>query len=133
MMLLQASQSRAPDDDEDMIDYVNSLREGILEAYTGIIQGLNDGKKVNLLQPYCEAIMGFLENLTHDPNINYSVTSGAIGVLGDLTNTLGRQVPGLLERQFVGTLLQKGHDTGNQTVVELVRWTNNNLQRLKQM
>ena len=38
MMLLQASQTRAPDDDEDLIDFVNTLREGILEAYTGIIQ-----------------------------------------------------------------------------------------------
>ena len=30
MMLLQAAQNRAPDDDDDPIDYVNMLREGIL-------------------------------------------------------------------------------------------------------
>jgi importin subunit beta-1 len=30
MMLLQAAQNRAPDDNDDPIDYVNMLREGIL-------------------------------------------------------------------------------------------------------
>ena len=28
-----------------MIDYVMSLREGILEAYVGIVQGLKSGDK----------------------------------------------------------------------------------------
>jgi len=129
MMLLQASQSRAPDDDEDMIDYVNTLREGILEAYTGIIQGLNDGKKVNLIQPYSEAIMGFLENLTHDQNIDDAVLSGAIGVLGDLSKCLGNQVPNV-RKPFVQMLLQKGHNTGDQSTMELVNWTNENIKSL---
>ena len=129
MMLLQASQSRAPDDDEDMIDYVNTLREGILEAYTGIIQGLNDGNKVNLIQPYSEAIMGFLENVSHDQNIDDAVLSGAIGVLGDLTKCLGNQVPNV-RKPFVMQLLKKGHETGDQATIDLVNWTNGNIQSL---
>ncbi len=31
--------------DFDMIDYVNELREGCLEAYTGIVQGLKGDNK----------------------------------------------------------------------------------------
>lgn len=99
MMLLQASQTRAPDDDEDLIDFVNTLREGILEAYTGIIQGLDEGGKVQLIVPYGEAIMGFLENITHDPNKDDEVINGAIGVLGDLTDSLREQVPGLTTKK----------------------------------
>jgi importin subunit beta-1 len=38
MMLQQAGLVNITTDDDDLIDYVNSLREAILEAYTGIIQ-----------------------------------------------------------------------------------------------
>jgi importin subunit beta-1 len=82
MMLLQASGTQAPDDDEEMIDYINTLREGILEAYTGIVQGLKDGNKVEILLPYIEAIFGFIELLHNDQNKDNSVLSKAIGLTG---------------------------------------------------
>ena len=121
MMLLQASQTRAPDDDEDLIDFVNTLREGILEAYSGIIQGLDDGGKVQLILPYCEAVMSFLETVTHDPNKDDEVISGAIGVLGDLTDCLKTQVPGLTNKKFVDTLLQEGNASGEEKIINLAQ------------
>ena len=40
--------------DFDMVDYVNELREGCLEAYTGIVQGLKgeDKNQINRTQEY---------------------------------------------------------------------------------
>lgn len=37
--------------DYDMVDYLNELREGCLEAYTGIIQGLK-GDQENVHREY---------------------------------------------------------------------------------
>lgn len=37
--------------DYDMVDYLNELREGCLEAYTGIIQGLK-GDQENVHRKY---------------------------------------------------------------------------------
>ena len=41
VMLQQAAEVNIETDDEDLIDYINGLREAILEAYTGILQVLN--------------------------------------------------------------------------------------------
>ena len=82
MMLLQASTTTAPEDDEEMIDYINILREGILEAYTGIVQGLKDCNRADLVLPYVEAIMGFLELINADENKDPTVLNKAIGLVG---------------------------------------------------
>ena len=82
MMLFQASQTRAPEDDDELIEYVNCLREGILEAYTGIVQGLKDGGKAAALMPYTEAIFGFLEVLSQDETRDIEVLGKAVGLLG---------------------------------------------------
>ena len=66
MLLLQASTIRATSDDEDMIDYINMLRESILEAYTGIIQGLKEGNRIDLFQPYVQSVLEFLQQIAMD-------------------------------------------------------------------
>ena len=48
-MLAQASETEVPDRDDGLIEYLNELRETVLEAYTGIVNGLSDGQKANLL------------------------------------------------------------------------------------
>jgi len=35
-----AGEVNTNDDDEELVDYINSLREAILETYTGIVQVL---------------------------------------------------------------------------------------------
>ena len=69
--------------DYDMVDYVNSLREGILEAYTGIVQGLKADGKSALLVPYLESVFKLLHAIAMDStNRTDAVTRGAIGLLG---------------------------------------------------
>ena len=82
MMLMQASQTTAPEEDDELIDFVNQLREGVLEAYTGIIQGLKDAGRVELMAVYVAPIMGFLEMLANDESPDYEVLSKAAGLLG---------------------------------------------------
>ena len=82
MMMMQASQTRAPDDDDDFIEYVNQLREGVLEAYTGITQGLADGNKINLLLPYAEPIFQLMELISNEGHYDMAVLSKCIGLIG---------------------------------------------------
>jgi importin subunit beta-1 len=52
-IMQQAAATRVPPDDEDLVDYLNELREGIFEAFSGIIQGLRTDNKGTALLFLC--------------------------------------------------------------------------------
>jgi len=122
MMMMQASQTRASEDDEDLIEYVNILRDGILEAYSGIIQGLKDGGKVDLLYPYIEAIMGFLEMVANDGHHDVAVLNRAIGVVGDLGSCIGVRMASYVNKPYVQILFQEGQSCGDEQVKGTTVW-----------
>ncbi|KAL3822557.1 hypothetical protein ACHAXA_007668 [Cyclostephanos tholiformis] len=132
MMLLQAAQTRAPDDDDDLIDYVNLLREGILEAYTGIVQGLKDGNRTDLLLPYVDAILSFLEMLASDRKNDYDneVLGKAVGLVGDIASSFGVHIKEQIRQPYVMELLKEGRATGDPTIVETCDWASTIVQQI---
>mmetsp|Transcript_47014 Transcript_47014/g.56853 ORF Transcript_47014/g.56853 Transcript_47014/m.56853 type:complete len:869 (-) Transcript_47014:375-2981(-) len=122
MMLMQASQTRAPEDDEELVEYVNTLREGILEAYTGIIQGMKDGGRVEVLVPYVDAIFRFLEMLSNDGNHDIPVLGRAIGLIGDLASSMGPRTTPFLTNPYVQALFQEGLSSGDGSVMDTTNW-----------
>lgn len=77
-------------DDDDMVEHINNLRESILDAYTGIVQGLAaDSKQQLLMQPtYLQPLVSLLMAIAADPHSEESVIKRAIGLVGDLGNHL---------------------------------------------
>ena len=76
IMLVQASATKVDDNNDELVEFLNELREGVLDAYTGILNGLEDGgKQVMLLQPtnFVEKIMQFLEKVAADENTDETV------------------------------------------------------------
>ena len=115
-VLGQASQMTTPDDtDYEMLDYINSLREGIAEAYVGIVSGLRADNRVDLLTPHIESILQFVK-LVHDSPYerSESLLRGAIGLLGDLASAFPNkelQVP--LSQSWVPELVKQARAKGN--------------------
>lgn len=73
--------------DFDMLDYLNELREGIFEAYTGIIQGLKgDGATPNpdiqLLEPHVPFIIQFITMVACDTDRAESNIAACAGLIG---------------------------------------------------
>ena len=108
--------------------YLNSLRESILEAYTGIVQGLNDGAKAPLIVPCLEPIFLFLSKILRDHTernlVDASVLQAAIGMLGDLTHALGRDIYSFVARPEVAKLLEEGASASSSDGMrQIVAWT----------
>ncbi|RQM28577.1 hypothetical protein B5M09_007912, partial [Aphanomyces astaci] len=106
-MLLQAAQAcvAVQVDDEDAVEYLNQLRESILEAFTGILQGLSSHNKGPLMVPALQGIGQFLALLSAETNRSDSVTTTAAGLIGDIASILGVQAKLLLKEQFIQSLL----------------------------
>ncbi|KAI4315557.1 hypothetical protein L6164_028353 [Bauhinia variegata] len=88
--------------DDDMTEYTNSLRNGILEAYSGIFQGFKGSPKTQLLMPYAPYILQFLDSLYVEKDMDDVVMKTAIGVLGDLADTLGGNAGPLIQQSVSG-------------------------------
>jgi importin subunit beta-1 len=122
MLLMQASSTKVPEDDDDLIEYFNLLRESILEAYVGIIQGLRDGNMLPQFMQYVPSVLQFLQELANDPNRDDFVLGKAVGVVGDLAQALGPQIKQQINQQFVAKLLNDAMGSGDQAMVEMATW-----------
>ncbi|KAK1325865.1 Transportin-1 [Acorus calamus] len=84
--------------DDEIVEYTNLLRTGILEAYSGIFQGFKNSPKTQLLMPYAPLILQFLDSLYMEKDMDDAVSKAAIGVLGDLADTLGSNAGPLINQ-----------------------------------
>ncbi|GAB7341987.1 hypothetical protein MBLNU457_g0283t2 [Dothideomycetes sp. NU457] len=83
-VLQQAAGITVQDSSFEMLDYVVSLREGIMDAWGGAIMAMRTGNKTQLLQPYVESIFQLLQTVYQDANRTEALLRASMGVIGDL-------------------------------------------------
>lgn len=66
----------------DQIDYVNGLREGIVEAYVGIVQALKGSPSAVQLGPHVAGVFAFLQVVYADPEKTDALHRAMIGLIG---------------------------------------------------
>ncbi len=67
-----------------MVEYLNELRESILDAYTGIVQGLpRDNPMVELHLPY---ILQFIKTVGTDDDSNDNIICNCAALIGWVEN-----------------------------------------------
>jgi importin subunit beta-1 len=125
MMLMQAGATKVDSSDDDLIDYLNMLRESVLEAYVGIIQGLRDG---NVLQDFCQyvpPVLRFLSDIAQDPNRDDYVLSKAVGLLGDIAMTMTPILPQLkneLNQPFAAEIIRQAMSSSDRNTIVTAQW-----------
>eukprot|EP01041_Mallomonas_annulata_P000250 gene250-463_t len=129
VMLQQAAEVNIQTDDEDLIDYINGLREAILDAYTGILQGLSQG--VDILIPFLERIIDFVSRCAKDEHRSPQVLKAVVGLLGDMGQAFGPRMYHVLHQPFFHTLVQEAISQGDNTTRQLGTWTQSVIANIK--
>lgn len=107
VLLYQASALTVDMDDIEMVEYLNEIRESILEAYIGIVQGLCDDKKHDILHPYLEGIFTFIKNIALDESREETVTRTASALIGDLASNLQGRCSGYISDSAIVGLIRQ--------------------------
>jgi len=86
------------EEDFDVIDDTNDLRDGCLEAYVGILIALKGTaaqphQNIQLFFPVCEHIIGFITACLQDTEVSDKVVGSAVGLVGDMIDTYKQTGP----------------------------------------
>ncbi|KAL5706753.1 Importin subunit beta-1 [Ranunculus cassubicifolius] len=112
-----------PGFDEEVTEYTNLLRNGILEAYSGIFQGFKSSPKTQLLMSYATHILQFLDSLYQEKDMDDVVTKTAIGLLGDVADTLGSSAGSLIQMSaFSRKFLSECLSSDDNLIKESAEW-----------
>ncbi|CAF1234582.1 unnamed protein product [Adineta ricciae] len=140
--LSQACRAQVSKTDYDMIDYLNELHEGCLSAYTGIIQGLRNSAattgdssaalaELELVTAQLPFIVQFIETIARDQNKSDSILGAAIGLIGDLVTSYGRQILPYVEREAIEKLLVEGKRSKVMKTKTLATWATKEIRKIK--
>lgn len=113
--------------DFEMIDFLSTLREGIAEAYVGIVGGLRADEQVNMLKPYVENIFNFIQSIASHSSAERSepLLRSTVGLLGDLCSAFPNgELQQMLSMQAIPELIKEARSRSyGQETRKTAAWT----------
>mmetsp|Transcript_85121 Transcript_85121/g.150554 ORF Transcript_85121/g.150554 Transcript_85121/m.150554 type:complete len:857 (-) Transcript_85121:127-2697(-) len=136
-MLREASSTRladGPADNEEWVEYLNTLREGVLEAYSGIIHGLKDSGKLHLFKEHVNTVLTFVKDITEDKSASDSVMKACIDVVGDMVMVFQTELTAHVgTAPFLGQLVQFAARSQDPRLQQNAQWLQGMLQKFGAM
>ncbi|KAI0487261.1 armadillo-type protein [Xylaria cf. heliscus] len=127
-----ASVTAAPDGSYEMYDYVISLREGIMDAWGGIIGAMKISGKTENLQPYVQSIFQLLNIIAQDMNRSESLMRSAMGVIGDLADAYPNgQLADAFRQDWLSVMIKETRSNREfqARTIETARWAREQVKR----
>jgi len=128
-MLQKMALYKFEDPDEDDIEFMNQLRESLLETYTSIFAGLSDENAQNLFRPYVDSVWQLICVVGKDEDTEDSVLISAVSLVGDIAKGFGSQATGLVSQTAIQELLHKSRRHSNSKVQERAQWAQDECQK----
>lgn len=137
--LIQASAAQVDRIDIDMIDYLNELRDSVLEAYTGIVQGLRGDNPtpgapnpdLTLLEPHIGHIIEFIKVIAVDADQSDVNISNCAGLVGDLMSAYDGKYYKLMDVETIQHLLATGRKSASSKTKQMASWATKEIRRAK--
>lgn len=128
-MLVQAASTTVDEENDDLVEYLNQLREGIFEAYTGVLNGLRADSKSALFEPYVMGALELIQKVAEGIPRGIptdEVIRAAAGVLGDMGSAIGDQFKSLihqaLHKGYLKSLLKAAKTSPNDQTKQVGQW-----------
>lgn len=113
------------EDNEEHNEFVFKIRESILEAYTGIVQGLGEKNKLDCVREHCSNIIEFAVSCgTNKPageEVPQDLLKAAIGVLGDMGHKFGAKINSYIN-QGAQQVIAAGQASHDEDVKTTAKW-----------
>ena len=125
-MLREASSTRladGPADSEEWVEYLNLLREGVLEAYSGIIHGLKESGKLHLFKEHVNTVLMLVKEISDDQTSQLPVIKAAVGVVGDLILVFQQELTAYVgQAPFLSQLVQTAIRSQEPKLLQNAHW-----------
>ena len=130
-MLQQASATEVDMEDDDLVDYLHQLQEGIFEAYTGVLQGLRADSKADVFLNYVQGCLNLLvlvSKVTEQHGTTDDLLRAAVGVAGDLASTIGPRFKQMVRqspyKESVKLLMKEATKSRTDGTKQVAQWAN---------
>ncbi|KAI1851897.1 hypothetical protein JX265_008297 [Neoarthrinium moseri] len=127
-----ATVTASPDGSYEMYDYVISLREGIMDAWSGIIGAMRYSNKTQALQPYVQSVFQLLNLISQDMNRSEALMRSSMGVIGDLAEAFpGGELVDAFRQDWLTAMIKetKTNREFQSRTIETARWAREQVKR----
>ncbi|KXH55234.1 hypothetical protein CSAL01_07799 [Colletotrichum salicis] len=127
-----ATVNAGPEGPYEMYDYVISLREGIMDAWGGIIGAMRSGGKTSALQQYVPSIFQLLNMIASDMNRSEALMRASMGVIGDLAEAYPNgELVDVFRQEWLTALIKetKTNREFQPRTIETARWAREQVKR----
>ncbi|KAG8764127.1 karyopherin beta [Ceratobasidium sp. 423] len=129
-VLKQAGEIQPNPLDYEMVDYVAQLREGILDAYVGIVAGFKSADKADPLLPYVQTMLGLCARALSDEERPDTIVRAAFGLIGDLADLYSKgQIKQLLTEGWLTSALQQKPKGAPQETKRVLKYARESVRR----
>ncbi|CRK48695.1 hypothetical protein BN1723_008142 [Verticillium longisporum] len=116
----------------EMYDYVVSLREGIMDAWGGIIGAMKSSGKTAVLQEQVPHIFQLLSQIASDMNRSEALMRASMGVIGDLADAYPNgELVDVFRQDWLTTLIKetKTNREFQPRTIDTARWAREQVKR----